>query len=87
MATFTRQHVWLASGTEDRDGQLIYLDGELIAVLVRLDGWAHGSVRGKWLLKAGFGPFSDGGPSLFDNLDRVEHWVEHRLALGQHVLR
>jgi hypothetical protein len=83
MVTFTRQHVWLTSGEDDRDGQLIFANGELVGVLAQLNAWCHGKARGKWLIKAGFGAFSDGGPCIFESLDHFEQWVEQRILIAR----
>ena len=80
MVGFSRQHVYLATGTPDTNGQLIYADGQLVAVLVQLEGWSHGDLRGRWHLKAAFGSCSDGGPGLFDNLEHAEDWIYKRLT-------
>ena len=41
----------------DTQGRLVLVDGQLVAVLARIDGEAHASeVKGQWHLEAGFGP-------------------------------
>ena len=78
---FSRQQVRFTTGTADNDGVLIYLEGELALVLVRLEDWSHGHSRGRWLVKAAFGPYSDGGPGLFDGPERAEEWITNQQAL------
>ncbi len=39
----------------DSDGHLVLADGQLTAVIVRLDGEHHTVGRGQWHLEAGFG--------------------------------
>jgi hypothetical protein len=44
----------------DSDGNLILSDGQLAAVIVRLDGEHHGGEdKGLWNLEAGFGKCAD----------------------------
>ena len=54
-ALFSRQHVRLATGTADNEGQLIYAHGDLVLVLAKLEHWSHGKMRGQRLVKVAFG--------------------------------
>jgi hypothetical protein len=83
---FSRQHVRLATGTDDHEGYLIYAHGDLTLVLMRLDHWSHGKIRGQWLVKVAFGCCSDGGPGLFETLEAAESWIERRYSLLQREL-
>jgi len=78
---FSRQQVRFTTGTADNDGVLIYMHGELALFLVRLEDWSHGQSRGRWLVKAGFGSYSDGGTGLFDSPERAEEWIAYRHGL------
>ena len=70
----TLQATRVGTGTDDREGNLIFRDGELLAVVVRLEDPMHGDLAGKWHLEAGFGP-CDGPGRLFENLDAAVDWV------------
>lgn len=62
---------------------MIYANGDLTLVLVKLEHWSHGKMRGQWLVKLAFGCCSDGGPGLFDSLDAAEGWIARRYSLVQ----
>lgn len=48
------QPVRVATDSDDCNGQLVFVDGFLVAVLVQLSG-QHGAFAGMWFLEAGFG--------------------------------
>ncbi len=50
----TLQRVRVNTSSRDTEGRLEFADGELVAVVVRLDGDEHGDFRGLWQLEAGF---------------------------------
>ena len=60
------------------EGRLVLADGELVAVLVRLDAEVHGTARGRWFLEAGFGRLA-GTPAPFVDLRAAEDWLRARL--------
>ena len=64
----------VATGTADGEGNLIFRDGELLAVVVRLEDPMHGDLVGKWHLEAGFGPH-DSGSIVFDGIDAAVEWA------------
>ena len=70
----------VATRGADGDGRLMLADGELVAVLVRLDDPAHGGLVGAWFLEAGFGACATARPPVFDTLEAARAWVERRLA-------
>jgi hypothetical protein len=74
------QPIRVRTGHQDGEGRLALADGELVAVLVRLDDPVHGDQRGRWFLEAGFGPCG-GGPSsvIFEDLEEAESWLGTRL--------
>jgi urocanate hydratase len=75
------QPIRVLNDNDDRVGQLVMVDGQLAAVLVRLDGEEHGDdLRGKWFLEAGFGRCSEARPPVFADLGEAEVWVQHKLA-------
>ena len=55
MPTIELQPIRVRTGSKDKEGRLVLADGELVAVLVRLDDEMHGSDRGKWFLEVMFG--------------------------------
>ncbi len=73
----------------DSDGRLVLADGQLAAVLVRLDGEHHTTDQGKWHLEAGFGKCAV-APSdtlLWGSLDEARTWVQERLRGRAHGSR
>lgn len=80
MAPLTFQPIPVRTGCQDQNGRLVLLDGELIAVLVRLDDAIHGQDQGKWFLEAGFSLVSL-RTHPFDDLDEAKAWLEAQLDL------
>ncbi len=78
-SAFTLQSVRVATGA-DEEGMLVFLDGRLVAVLVRLSE-VHEELAGEWFLETGYGALS--GPpdhSTFADLQTGLDWLEQRLA-------
>ncbi|GJE53308.1 hypothetical protein GOFOIKOB_6387 [Methylobacterium tardum] len=73
------QPVQVATGSADRNSQLVFDDGFLVAVLVQLSD-DHDETAGMWFLEAGFGPVDDPDPPTFANLDVAQSWIERRLG-------
>ena len=73
--TFNR--VPVMTGTEDREGCLLFVDRTLVAVVVRLDMREHADIRGKWFLEAGFGRCRE-RHGLFDSIEDAANWVSER---------
>jgi hypothetical protein len=67
------------TGSSDTEGQLVFADAHLVAVLVRLDGLEHGSIRGSWLLEAGFGPCHATARDAFRTLQDASNWIQEQL--------
>ena len=64
----------------DTEGSLVLHDGQLVAVLARLDGENHDpEVKGRWHLEAGLGPCQAVGTRLFENLEEAARWACHRI--------
>lgn len=74
------QPVKVATGSADEEGRLVFHDGKLIAVLVRLDDANHGPALGQWSLEAGFNGVDSVKPPLFANLTAAERWLDRQLA-------
>ncbi|MCJ2069679.1 hypothetical protein MKK75_12915, partial [Methylobacterium sp. J-030] len=71
--------VHVATGSDDTDGQLVFADGFLVAVLVRLSE-QHDAFAGMWFLEAGFGLTAVRSAPLFANLDAAQDWIEGHLS-------
>ena len=64
----------------NNEGRLVLVDGQLIAVLVRLDGDVDAAeLKGSWFLESGTGPCSVVDPPVFPDLADARSWVEGRL--------
>jgi hypothetical protein len=64
----------------DREGTMILADGQLIAVIVRLDTQSHDPEHeGLWKLEAGFGKCAVGDAPLFAMPEEAGAWVERTL--------
>jgi len=77
----TFEPVRVGTGCQDTVGRLAFADGELVAVLVRLDDPMHdGGERGRWIMEAGFGPITAVPPPTFADLDAAAAWLARRLG-------
>jgi hypothetical protein len=62
------------------EGRLVLAGGQLVAVLVRLDGDVDAAeLKGRWFLEAGFGPCAVADGPVFRGLDEARAWVEGRI--------
>ena len=77
--SLTFQHIEVMTGHADREGQLVLADGQLVAILVRLDDEVHGGDRGRWFLEAGFGPCQGPFQPAFSDLEGATRWLSERL--------
>jgi hypothetical protein len=71
----------------DTEGSLVLHDGQLVAVLARLDGETHDpELKGRWHLEAGIGPCEEIGTRLFENLEEAARWAFDRVQTksGRH---
>jgi hypothetical protein len=84
--TFTLQPTQVAT-TNDEDGMLVFFDGRLVAVLVRLSD-ENEVAPGDWYLEAGFGRGLDGrNHPVFPTLDAAQGWIEERVSRVRHSPR
>jgi len=74
------QPVQVATGSGDTESQLVFDDGFLVAVLVRLSG-DHETYAGKWFLEAGFGRVDHPHPPMFGDLNEAQAWIVEQLSL------
>ena len=73
------QPVQVATGSADTESQLVFADGFLVAVLVRLSD-EHEADAGKWFLEVGFGRVDDPRQPKFADLDEAQAWIADRLS-------
>ena len=73
------QPVQVATGSNDTESQLVFADGYLVAVLVRLSD-DHREEAGMWFLEAGFGSVEDPRQPKFADLDEAQDWIMQRLV-------
>ncbi|HEV7251960.1 MAG TPA: hypothetical protein VGN97_02515 [Mesorhizobium sp.] len=78
MPNIELQPIRVRTGSKDTEGRLAFLDGELAAVLVRLDDEMHGSDLGKWFVEALFGPQRRANP--FETLADAEAWLKEQIT-------
>jgi len=74
------QPVQVATNSDDAESQLVFADGFLVAVLVRLSA-QHGLDAGKWFLEAGFGPVDPVCPPVFPDLGAARNWILRQLTV------
>jgi hypothetical protein len=80
------QSVQVATGSSDTESHLVFVDGFLVAVLVRLSD-EHEADAGRWCLEAGFGRVDVSRPPTFANLEEAQEWIEQRLSDHIGVIR
>jgi hypothetical protein len=68
------QPVRVSTGSADEEGQLVFREGQLVAVLVQLSH-EHGRDAGRWVVEAGFGPANVARHRVFANLKDAQEWV------------
>lgn len=74
------QPVHVDTGSDDEEGQLVFANGRLVAVLVRLNSSVHGADRGSWFCEAGFGPCDPPAKQPFATPEEAIDWVCGRIA-------
>lgn len=77
--TLRLQPVQIATGSNDSEGQLVFREGFLVAVLVHLSD-DHEDDAGKWYLEVGFGQLATAHSPTFPDLDEAQDWIRQRLA-------
>ena len=81
--SFTLQPVRVETGTDDEEGLLVFADGRLVAVLVRLSD-RHGTAAGQWFYERGFGRLDGPDHPVFSDLEAAQSWIAARsVALRQ----
>ena len=77
---FRLEPIHVATG-EEGEARLVFHDGRLVAVLVRLSD-LHGQEAGWWFLEKGFGSFDAPFHVSFPDLQAAEAWLRSRLRGG-----
>lgn len=72
--------IHIDTASDDQQGELVFADGKLVAVLVRLGSEAHGDDRGCWFAEAGFGPCDPPAKHVFVTRDEATGWIRERIA-------
>jgi hypothetical protein len=84
-SVITFQSIPVLIDGHDTEGSLVLHDGQLVAVLARLDAETHeAGVKGRWHLEAGFGPCQAVGTLIFKSLDEAGAWAYDKVQ--QHAL-
>jgi hypothetical protein len=76
--TLTLQPVRVATGGPDEEGCLVFAEGRLVAVLVRLSD-EHGERAGHWFFEVGFGRLDGPAHPSFAAIEDAQEWLEERL--------
>lgn len=76
--TLRLQPIQVATGSYDTEGRLVFADGFLAAVLVKLSGF-HQDMAGMWFLEAGFGRVDTANRPTFSDLDEAQDWITRQL--------
>lgn len=76
----TAQLIKVLVDHDDRDGVLVFGDGKLAALFVRLDGEEHGEDRGKWYLEVGFNGCAEHEGPVLSSVDELLAWVDSRVS-------
>lgn len=71
----------IRTGSADNEALLLFDDGELVAILVKLADESHGDARGRWAIEAVFGLSPGRHPEAFDSARDAARWI------GRHVCR
>jgi hypothetical protein len=73
------QPVQVATGSEDQESRLVFHDGFLVAILMRLSD-EHEGEAGRWFLEAGFGQVDSVRSATFADLDEAQAWIAGQLS-------
>jgi hypothetical protein len=67
------QPITIETSSADTDGRLVLVDGQLVAVLVRLGDESHGEdLQGTWFVECAFGALSKfSGRAIFATLEEA----------------
>lgn len=71
---FAYQPVSVRTDSADEDGRLVFADGRLIALLVRLSA-GHADLADRWFLEVCFATPVGGAHPVFQNIGEAEAWL------------
>lgn len=69
------------TGSKDRNGRLVFADGQLVAVLVCLEDAIHEGPRGSWFLEVGLGPWNGSHQPVFGSLGEAPARVQEQVRV------
>ncbi|ACL56977.1 hypothetical protein [Methylobacterium nodulans] len=78
------QSVTVNTGTGGEHGTLVFIGGQLVAVLTQINEArdTEQELQGKWFLEAGFGPCKDwNNGSIFASKDKAVEWVREQVLM------
>jgi hypothetical protein len=76
----TLQPVLVETGGPDEEGCLVFVEGKLVALLVRLsDQHEDEGIAGHWFFEAGFGPLDGPAHPSFSDIEAAQGWIAERL--------
>jgi hypothetical protein len=79
--SITLQPVPVETDSADKDGLLVFNDGCLVGVLVRLEDPVHQqTLLGSWYLECATGKLREACNPVFENLQSALAWMERRLV-------
>jgi hypothetical protein len=78
----TLQSVLVPTG-EEGEGYLVFYEGWLVAILVRLSD-LHGPEAGHWFLERGFDSVDLNNAPPFADLEAAQEWIRSHLADRSH---
>jgi hypothetical protein len=81
LPTVTLPPTKVMTNSHDQDGRVVFADGQLMAVLVRLDDAIHKDERGDWFLDVDFGPCNGSRQPVFRSLEEAEAWVQEQVRI------
>ncbi|MBV9824119.1 MAG: hypothetical protein JO001_00325 [Alphaproteobacteria bacterium] len=73
--TCTRQYTQVRAGGADTEGCLLFHNGALVAVMVKLSDDHGGELSGKWYLEQAFGSQEYIDHPIFNDLDAAEKYL------------
>ena len=75
---FMLQPVRVNTSSKDENGLLVFADGRLVAVLVRLSD-EHGDKAGRWFLEHGFNRLDGPAHPTFGDIEAAQDWIAQQL--------
>src|SRR4051812_5184665 len=87
-AVINRQSIHVNTSSDDYEGELIFANGSLVALLIALNpSTGHEpQVWHRWFLETGYGPCEGGRPGrVFESLEAGEAWVAGKVENARPV--